>query len=253
MLAAVGTKRFIWLAVNAALTVLTLWLIFIWVPTESSMGIVQRAFYVHVPIAMLALIAVVVVAVASIGFLVTHKERWDWIAVAAAETGVVAGTLVLITGSIWAKPIWGVWWTWDAKLTTTAVLWFLYVAYLMLRAYAPPGAQGQRIAAVVAILGAVDAPIIYWAANLWRTVHPQLMVGPEAPAGSIPPQESLTLMVSMLTITSIFVYALVERYRVRKSEAQLVQMMREAQAIRVDAQSVQGVGIRSATEGVAEQ
>lgn len=253
MLAAVGPKRLIWLAVNAALTVVTLWLIFLWVPTEADMGIVQRAFYVHVPIAMLALIAVVVVAVASLAFLITHNERWDWLAIAAAETGVMAGTLVLITGSIWAKPIWGVWWTWDAKLTTTAVLWFLYVAYLMLRAYAPPGAQGQRIAAVVAILGAVDAPIIYWAANLWRTAHPQLMVGPDAPAGSIPPQESLTLMVAMLTITSIFLYTLVERYRVRRSEARLAEMMREARAIRLKAQDVQPVGIRTATEGLVER
>lgn len=228
MLDALGAKRFVWLVATAALTLLTLWMIFLWVPTERNLGIIQRAVYIHVPVAWVAMVAVVIVAIGSVGYLVTRRDRWDWLAVASAETGVVAGSLVLVTGSIWAKPIWNVWWTWDAKLTTTAILWFLYVAYLMLRAYAPPGNQGRRLAAVVAILGAVDAPLIYWAADLWRTAHPGVGVGPAAESSALSSEMSITLLVSVVTFTSLFAYILMERYRVRRAESRIAALGREA-------------------------
>lgn len=231
MLGALGTRRSIWLGATVALTALTLWMIFIWVPTDANLGIIQRALYIHVPIALVSMVAMVMVAVASVIYLATGKKKWDWLAVASAETGVMAGTLVIVTGAVWAKPVWNVWWTWDAKLTTTAILWFIFVAYLMLRAYAPAGTQGQRLAAVVAIIGAIDAPLIYWAANLWRTAHPELIFGPAAESGGLSPEMSNTLLVSLVAFTSVFLYVLVERYRVRRCESDVTDLGREVRLL----------------------
>ena len=232
--------RPLWLAFTAALMAATLWMVFVWVPTEANLGIVQRAFYVHVPIAWVAMVAIVVVAAASATFLVTAKPGWDWLALSAAETGVLFATLILITGSIWARPIWNVWWTWDPRLTTTALLWFIYVAYLMLRSYGPAGSQGSRIAAVVGILGAVDAPIIYWATTLWRTTHPELNVGPVAKSGALSWEMSATLMVSLVTLTSLFIYMLAERYRLRGSEVILARLERDVRERVVASQAPPG-------------
>ncbi len=227
MLATLGARRSIWLAATVVLMAVTLWMIFIWVPTERNLGVIQRALYIHVPVAWVSMVAVFLVAVSSVAFLRTGNKKWDWLAVASAETGVMAGSLVIVTGAVWAKPIWNVWWTWDAKLTTTAILWFLYVAYLMLRAYAPPGTQGQRMAAVVAIVGAIDAPIIYWAADLWRTAHPELLVGPVAESGGLSAEMALTLNVALIAFTSVFAYILVERYRVRRAESDVMELSRQ--------------------------
>ncbi|MBI4306410.1 MAG: cytochrome c biogenesis protein CcsA [Chloroflexi bacterium] len=209
---------------------ITLWMIFIWVPTEANLGVIQRALYFHVPIAIISLVAVVLVAIGSVTYLVTNRARWDWFAHASAETGVLVGALTLITGSIWARPIWNVWWTWDAKLTTTLILWFIFVGYLMLRAYAPAGGQGARLAAIVGIIGAIDAPIIYFAADLWRTAHPGRIAGPGA-EGSMTSEMGWTLLVSMIAIVSAYSYMLVERYRVRRAEAAVEALSRDASLI----------------------
>lgn len=220
--------RTIWLALTAGLMALALWMIFIWVPTEANLGLVQRALYFHVPVAIFALGAIVLVAIGSVGFLITNRPRWDFFAHASAEIGVVVGALALITGSIWARPIWNVWWTWDAKLTTTLILWFIFIGYLMLRAYAPPGRQGARLAAILGVIGAIDAPIIYYAADLWRTAHPGRVTGPGA-EGSLESEMALTLLVSSIAVFSAVSYVLVERYRVRKSEADIVELGRKLQ------------------------
>ncbi|MBI4220863.1 MAG: cytochrome c biogenesis protein CcsA [Chloroflexi bacterium] len=205
---------------------ITLWMIFLWVPTEANLGIVQRALYFHVPVAIISLVAIVLVAIGSVMFLITSRPRWDWFAHASAETGVMIGALTLITGSIWARPIWNVWWTWDAKLTTTLILWFIFVGYLMLRAYAPAGRQGARLAAIIGVIGAIDAPIIYFAADLWRTTHPERIVGPAA-EGSLTSDMRLALLVSFITVVSTYAYVLVERYRVRRAEAAVEALSRE--------------------------
>jgi heme exporter protein C len=217
----------------------SLWMIFLWVPTEANLGVVQRALYFHVPVSIIALAAIILVAIGSVVFLITGRPRWDWFAHSTAETGVLVGGLALVTGSIWARPIWNVWWTWDAKLTTTLILWFIFVGYLMLRAYAPPGRQGARLAAVLGIIGAIDAPIIYYAADLWRTAHPPRIVGPAA-EGSLEPDMALTLLVSLIAMVSVYAYMLVERYRVRRSEAELVELGREVQALAAAGRSVGG-------------
>ena len=217
-----GWVRDILLIASSALMGLTLYLIFMWVPTEQNLGVSQRIFYFHVPLAWLGMMSIVIVAVASFMHLVTGKERWDSLAYSSAELGVFFATLILVTGAIWAKPVWGVWWTWDAKLTTTLVLWFIYVGYLMIRAYAPSGSQGRRYSSVVALIGAVDAPIIYLASVWWRTAHPDLNVGPLAESdNTLDSRIALTLLISMITFTVLYAYMLLERYSLRRTEMAL--------------------------------
>lgn len=206
------------LLASAALMGLTLWMVFFWVPTEANLGVSQRIFYFHVPIAILALSSIIVVAIASIIHLITRGQRSDDLAYSAAELGAVLATLAIVTGAIWAKPVWGVWWTWDPKLTLTLLLWFIYAGYLMLRAYGPKGSQGARYGAVIALMGAVNAPIIYYATELWQTAHPALLVGPAAEAGSLDSDMALGLLVSTIVFVILAAYMLIERYSLRRSE-----------------------------------
>ena len=124
---------------------LTLYMVYMWVPTEQNLGVSQRIFYFHVPLGWIGMVSIIVVAVASILHLFTGKQKWDDLAYSTAEIGIIFASLILITGAIWGKPVWGVWWTWDAKLTTTLVLWFIYVGYLMVRAYGPDRNTGQEV------------------------------------------------------------------------------------------------------------
>lgn len=206
---------------SAGLMALTLYMIFLWVPTEQNLGVSQRIFYFHVPLGWLGMLSIVIVFFASLMHLITGKEKWDSLAHASAELGVLFATLILVTGSIWAKPVWGIWWTWDAKLTTTLLLWFIYVGYLMIRAYAPQGSQGRRFASVVALIGAIDAPLIYMATVWWRTAHPDLNIGPLADEGSLESRMALTFLISMITFTVLYTYILVERYSLKRTEAAL--------------------------------
>ena len=162
------------------------------------------------------MVSIMVVAVASILHLFTGKQKWDDLAYSTAEIGIIFASLILITGAIWGKPVWGVWWTWDAKLTTTLVLWFIYVGYLMVRAYGPAGTQGKRFASVIALIGAIDAPIIYKATDWWRSAHPERNV-----PSDLDEQMLLTLLVSVLAFTVLYVYLLMERYSLRRSESDL--------------------------------
>ena len=219
------------LAASAAFLALTLWMVFVWVPTETNQGAIQRALYVHVPIAWVAMVAIVAVAIFSVLYLITGRERWDRLGAATAETGVVFGALMLITGLVWARPVWGVWWTGEAKLTTALILFFVYVAYLMFRAYFPPGAQRRRLAAVIALIGAVDAPIIYWAANLWAEAHPPLIVGPARdPDSALSADIGLTLLVGVIAFTLLFVVIVIERNRIRRAEDEVEALRRTLQA-----------------------
>ena len=216
------------LVVSAVLMAVTLYLVFLWVPTEVNLGVSQRIFYFHVPMAWLGMVSIVIVAIASAAHLITRKEKWDSFAYATAEVGVVFLTLLLVTGIIWNRPVWGVWWTWDARLTTTLILWFIYVSYLMLRAYGPKGSQGARYGAVVALIGALDTPIIYMATVWWRTVHPELNIGPLAESGGLDSSMRLTLWVSVLAFTVLYAYVLGERYALRRAEAAVDELYQAA-------------------------
>lgn len=204
----------------ATMMAITLYLVFFYAPTDANLGVSQRILYFHVPVAILGLFSIVVVAVASAAHLITRRETWDSLAYSAAEVGVLLTSLGIVTGAMWAKPTWGIWWTWDPKLTLTLVLWFIYVGYLMLRAYGPKGSQGARYGAVVAIIGAIDAPIIYYAAELWRTTHPSLVAGPAAESGALDSRMAAVLLASMVAFALLYVYVLVERYALKRSEAQ---------------------------------
>ena len=205
---------------SAILISLAIYLIFMWVPTEVNLGVSQRIFYFHVPLAWIGMISIFVVGLASLIHLLGGGDKWDAVAYSAAEIGVIFATLILVTGAVWAKPAWGVWWSWDPKLTTTLILWFIYVAYLMVRSFGPVGQQGRRYASVVAFLGAIDAPFIYLASVWWRTLHPELNIGPLADA-DLDNKMLLTFLITLLAFTVFYVYILIERINMRRIEDSL--------------------------------
>lgn len=160
-------------------------------PTEATMGEVQRIFYYHVPSAMLSFLFFFLSFAASVVYLITRRNHpskamaADAFALSSAEVGVAFCTVVLITGPLWARPVWGIWWTWDARLTTTLVLWLVYVSYLLLRHFAA-GPQMQTLAAVLAVFGYVDVPIVYMSTRWWRTQHPGPVFGGGENSGVAP-------------------------------------------------------------------
>jgi heme exporter protein C len=145
-------------------------------PYESTMGLVQKIFYFHVPSAMMMFVSAFVCGIASAIFLFKNRTGSDRVAAAAGELVVVFGALVLITGPLWARKSWGVWWQWDARLTSSLILWMIFVAYLILRKYGGPGSE--KLAAGLALFGMANVPFVYWSVNVWRTVHPKTTVVP---------------------------------------------------------------------------
>jgi heme exporter protein C len=206
---------------GGALMLVNVYLIFMVAPTDSVLGHVQRVFYFHVPMAIMSFVAFFVVFVASIVYLMGRSEKWDRLAHASAEVGVVFVTLALLTGVIWARPVWGVWWTWEPRLTTTLILWLIYMACLMIRAYAPNRARGAVYAAVVGIIGFVDVPIVYYSVQWWRSIHPSPVVGPLAEANALEPIMLAILLFSFVTFLVLFLYLLVERAALRGAEDQV--------------------------------
>ncbi len=178
-------------------------LIFFYAPIESEMGIVQKIFYVHVPLAWNAFLGFGFVFFYSFRYLATRNPRYDRRAVSAAEVGVLFTTLVLITGPIWAKPVWGIWWTWDARLTLTLVLWLIYVGYLLLRRYIESPERRAVLAAVVGVTGFIDVPLVYFAIRWWRTQHPQPVIAGGEDSG-LDPAMKLTLWVCVAAFTCLF-------------------------------------------------
>ena len=158
--------------------------IFLWVPTEKEMGVVQRIFYFHVPSAISAFLAFFLVFIASIQYLRTREEKWDRLALSAAELGVMFGLIVLISGPLWAKPVWGVYWRWEPRLTTMLITFTIYVAYLMVRDYGAQANQAPRLGAVLGILAFVNVPLVEYSVEMWaadQQLHPQrnIELGPE--------------------------------------------------------------------------
>jgi heme exporter protein C len=208
-------------ALSGLLMLADLYLIFMVAPTDSVLGHVQRVFYFHVPMAIISFLAFFLVFVASIAYLVRRNERWDSVAHACAEVGVVFVTLALLTGIIWARPVWNTWWTWEPRLTTTLILWLIYVAYLMIRAYAPNRTKGALYSAVVGIIGFVDVPIVYYSVVWWRSIHPSPVVGPLSQAGALNGTMYGVLLFSFVTFLVLFVYLVLERASLRDAEDQI--------------------------------
>jgi len=185
------------------------------VPPDAVQGEVQRIMYLHVPSIVTAYLAFTVVFFASILYLWRRDLRFDAVAVSSAEIGVLFTGITLATGSIWGKPTWGVWWTWDARLTLTAILFTIYVGYLMLRAFAEDPQAGARYGAVLAILGFLDIPLNHFAVQWWRTLHQPSSI--LRPAGSsVAPVMLVPLAISFVGLVLLYTYLLLERVRLER-------------------------------------
>jgi heme exporter protein C len=182
-------------------------------PVEAVQGAAQKIFYVHVPSAMIALyVAFVLLAVTSALYLWLKDERLDRMAESSAEVGLVFMSVVLVTGPMWGKPIWGTWWTWDARLTMTLFLWFVIVGYLVLRGAVEDRQLRARYSAVLGILAALLVPFIHLSVYMFRTLHPQpIILKPSAP--SLPPEMLTTWLISVAAFGLLFAALLRLRYR----------------------------------------
>ncbi|PYV46652.1 MAG: cytochrome C assembly protein [Acidobacteria bacterium] len=193
-------------------------------PTERTMGDVQRIFYYHVPSAWTAFLLFLINFVASIIYLIRRSAKADILALVSAEVGVVFCTVVLVTGPIWARPVWGIWWAaGDIRLTTTLVLWVIYVSYLVLRRLSTSG-QTPKIAAVLAIFGALDVPLVYFSIWFFRTQHPSPVIGA---GGSLDPRMGQVLLINWAAFLCLAWLVCWTRYRLEVAQRQV----EEAQAL----------------------
>jgi heme exporter protein C len=192
-----------------------IWAALVYAPTDAVQGDVQRIIYVHVPLAILPYVAFFVVFVASILYLWRRDERWDTLAHASAEVGVVFTTLMLVVGMLWGQGFWGRPWDWaDPRLTTTFILWLIYVSYLLLRFYTGRSESGARLAAVLGIAGFVDVPIVHFAVTWWRSVHPDTdyLVNSNG-SSALPPAATFALLLSFAVFTLLYVLLVIQVYR----------------------------------------
>jgi len=207
-------------AVVLVAMIVNLYLIFMFAPEERSMGHVQRIFYFHVPTAWVAFLAFTIVFIQSIFYLWKRERKYDLIAYSAGEIGVIFATLVLITGPIWARPVWNVWWDWSIRLTSFLVLWFIYAAYLMLHNFVEEEERSARFAAVFGIAGWVSVPFVYLSIRLWRDIHPSPVIAGGEGSG-LHPDMKIVFFFSLATFTLLFFYLLIQRLNLKKSEVQL--------------------------------
>jgi len=221
----------VWLmGLTALLLLVDLYLIFVWVPTERTMGIVQRIFYFHVPSAFAAFAAFVIGGVASIRYLVNRENRFDDLSVAANEAGFAFAIVNLVTGSLWARPVWGVYWAWDARLTTMLLLALIYAGYLILRQSIREPSQRAVACAVVSIFGMVDIPIVYMANRWWRTQHPApvIMGGEES---GLDPDMRFVLYFSALAFFALLWCLIRARRHLERLHREVEGLRREVHAL----------------------
>src|SRR6059036_1327056 len=207
-----------------------LYLVFMVVPTEQQMGIVQRIFYFHVSSAWMAFLGFFLVAGASAVYLWNGSAGADRLALAAGEVGVLFCTILLITGPIWARPIWGVWWTWDPRLTMTVILWAIYASYLMLRAFGGEEEAVRRYAAVLGIIGVLDIPIIMVSVRLLRGIHPAVITRNEGGSGLVDPWMRAGLAVSALALVLLAGWLITLRMRAARLGEEVTALRRETLA-----------------------
>ncbi len=185
----------------------------LYAPTERTMGDVQRIFYFHVSAAWVGFFAFFVTMVAGIGLLIWRQRRWDVVAACSAEIGLFFMTMAIVTGSLWARPTWNTWWTWDPRLTVSAVQWLLYVAYFMLRAGVADPTRTARFAAVYGIVAFVTVPLSFFAIRWWRTIHPVVIGSGEGGGMNMEPEMIQAMIFGVVAFT--FLYLALMRYRVR--------------------------------------
>jgi heme exporter protein C len=203
---------------SGAAFLVALWAAFSFAPTEATMGHIQRIFYFHVPAAYTAFLAFAVVAAAGAAYLRTRNLQWDVLARSSAEIGVLFTTIALISGSLWAKPVWGAWWTWDPRLTTTALLWLMYASYLLLRSAIPEPDRQAAFGAVAGIASFANVPIVFMSIRWWRSLHPAV-VNPGR--SSISSEMLIALGIGLVAFTLLYVCLLLLRAHVEESQRRL--------------------------------
>jgi heme exporter protein C len=194
-----------------------LYMALVWAPTEQTMGNVQRIFYYHVPSAWTAFLLFFINFGASVYYLIKRCQTADMLALVSAEVGVVFLTVNLVTGPIWARPVWGIWWTWDWRLTSTLIVWLIYVSYLMLRRFSA-SSETPLLAAAMGIFGALCVPFVYFSIWFFRTQHPQPVVGG---GGSIDPRMLHVLLINWLAFLCLAFLVCWSRYRLEKLQREL--------------------------------
>jgi heme exporter protein C len=216
-------QKLLW-ALSAVAIGVSLFLVFLVAPREATMGDIQRVFYFHVPAAWVGYLALFVSFAASLLYLRRRESRWDRLALSSAEIGLVFITEGIITGSFWAKATWGVWWTWEPRLTTSAVLWAIYASYLTLRRAMEEQGRRQRVAAVYSVLGFVAVPINFMAIRWWRTVHPLVF---EGGGSNLTPTMLRVLIFCIVAFTLFYLAVLSLRLGIEWAQEQVEQLRYE--------------------------
>ncbi len=196
-------------------------------PTEAQMGDIQRIFYFHAPAGITALLAFMTSGLFSALYLWKRSLRFDLLAHASAEVGLLLCTIVLVTGPLWAKPVWFTWWTWEARLTTTLVLWLIYVAYVLVRRYTEGRDQQARFAAVLSIIGALNVPIVYKSISWWRGLHPVVLT--PSGGGGLDPEMRATFRLCILVYLAIYGCLLAARVSLGRAEDDVSRLREELQ------------------------
>ena len=207
----------------SALGMIALCVMLMMIPRESAQGFVQKIFYVHVPVAWVAFLAFGVTGFSGLRYLMTKDLKYDRIAAASAEVGVIFISLVLITGPLWAKPIWGIYWTWDLRLTTSFILWLLYLAYLILRRSVADRDRRAQLSAVVGLISFLDVPIVYFANRVKASQHPAPVVGGGEGSG-LAPEFLATLLIGVFAFTVTYVLLLRLRHQQSRLEDRIEEL-----------------------------
>jgi heme exporter protein C len=199
-------------------------------PLERTMGELQKIFYLHAASAWAGMDAFFVCFIANLLYVWKRNQKFDWVAVSATEVGLAFTTVVLITGPIWAKPAWGIWWTWDARLTSTFVLWLLYVSYLLLRSLIEEPDRRALLSSIFGIFAFLDVPLVYGSIRWWRTQHPQpVIMG--GPGSGLQPTMAKVFFFSVLAMHVLMVFLIRERYLLEQASSEVELLQREAEAL----------------------
>lgn len=205
-------------------------------PEEATMHEIQRIFYFHVSAWVATFTAFTIVFIANVAYLMTRSQRWDSLGVSAAEVGVAACSIGLITGPLWAKPVWGIWWTWDARLTTTFIMWLMYISYLMLRGLLEDPRHRASLSAVFGIFAFLDVPLVYVSNRLWRTQHPQPVFFGGANSG-IDPTMAKVFLLCMFSVLIVMIPVLIDRYRTECMRREVEELRQQVELRSLDSQS----------------
>ena len=206
----------------------TAYLAFHYAPVEKSMGVIQKIFYLHISSAFSAFVAFGICFYANLRYVFTRQPKSDWLGVSAAEVGLAFISVVLITGPIWAHPVWGIWWTWDARLTFTFVLGLLYVSYLLLRSMIEEPDKRALFSALFGIFAFLDVPLVYFSIRWWRTQHPQpVILG--GPGSGLEPRMRISYLLMWGALTGLLILLLNARYKLEALRASVEELRREAE------------------------